>query len=145
MSFFQVPFIAFYRKEYVEPELNINDLWKVWHYDEKVSVFGWGGGEYILDIKVYDPSSDISGNWSQNSDPWLPWQSDKIEAFANETISKWFFSLVLYLQWTQLVTRKKNLMRLFEKMQNYQFEENSDPEKLLESSVRPLTDDDIDR
>lgn len=35
-SFFQVPFIAFYRKEYVEPELNINDLWKVWQWDEKV-------------------------------------------------------------------------------------------------------------
>lgn len=34
--FFQVPFIAFYRKEYVEPELNINDLWKVWQWDEKV-------------------------------------------------------------------------------------------------------------
>lgn len=33
---FQVPFIAFYRKEYVEPELNINDLWKVWQWDEKV-------------------------------------------------------------------------------------------------------------
>lgn len=32
----QVPFIAFYRKEYVEPELNINDLWKVWQWDEKV-------------------------------------------------------------------------------------------------------------
>ncbi|CAL8352830.1 unnamed protein product [Lota lota] len=32
---FEVPFIAFYRKEYVEPELNINDLWKVWHWDEK--------------------------------------------------------------------------------------------------------------
>ena len=33
---FQVPFIAFYRKEYVEPDLHINDLWKVWHWDEKV-------------------------------------------------------------------------------------------------------------
>lgn len=33
---FKVPFIAFYRKEYVEPELNINDLWKVWQWDEKV-------------------------------------------------------------------------------------------------------------
>ena len=33
----QVPFIAFYRKEYVEPELNIKDLWKVWQFDEKVS------------------------------------------------------------------------------------------------------------
>jgi transcription elongation factor SPT6 len=32
----EVPFIAFYRKEYVEPELNIKDLWKVWQYDEKV-------------------------------------------------------------------------------------------------------------
>ena len=35
---FEVPFIAFYRKEYVFPELNINDLWKVYKYDEKVSV-----------------------------------------------------------------------------------------------------------
>ena len=35
-SYFQVPFIAFYRKEYVEPELNINDLWKVYQWDEKV-------------------------------------------------------------------------------------------------------------
>ena len=34
----QVPFIAFYRKEYVEPELNIKDLWKVWQWDEKVIV-----------------------------------------------------------------------------------------------------------
>ena len=33
---FQVPFIAFYRKEYVEPELHINDLWKVYQWDEKV-------------------------------------------------------------------------------------------------------------
>ncbi|MEQ2187721.1 Transcription elongation factor SPT6, partial [Goodea atripinnis] len=32
----RVPFIAFYRKEYVEPELNINDLWKVWQWDEKL-------------------------------------------------------------------------------------------------------------
>lgn len=34
--FFKVPFIAFYRKEYVERELNIKDLWKVWQWDEKV-------------------------------------------------------------------------------------------------------------
>lgn len=33
---FEVPFIAFYRKEYVEPDLGINDLWKVYHWDEKV-------------------------------------------------------------------------------------------------------------
>uniref|UniRef100_A0A7G3AZW4 Transcription elongation factor SPT6 n=1 Tax=Lutzomyia longipalpis TaxID=7200 RepID=A0A7G3AZW4_LUTLO len=31
----EVPFIAFYRKEYVKPELNINDLWKVYKYDAK--------------------------------------------------------------------------------------------------------------
>jgi len=33
----QVPFIANYRKEYIEPELNVEDLWKVWEWDEKVS------------------------------------------------------------------------------------------------------------
>uniref|UniRef100_A0A914VLR4 Suppressor of Ty 6 homolog n=1 Tax=Plectus sambesii TaxID=2011161 RepID=A0A914VLR4_9BILA len=32
---FEVPFIAFYRKEYVEPELGINDLWKIYQWDEK--------------------------------------------------------------------------------------------------------------
>ncbi|XP_055370819.1 transcription elongation factor SPT6 isoform X2 [Condylostylus longicornis] len=31
----EVPFIAFYRKEYVQPELYINDLWKVYKYDAK--------------------------------------------------------------------------------------------------------------
>lgn len=30
---FEVPFISFYRKEYVLPELNINDLWKVYRYE----------------------------------------------------------------------------------------------------------------
>lgn len=78
----EVPFIAFYRKEYVEPELDINDLWKVWHFDEK---------------------------------------------------------------WTQLRTRKLNLIRLFERMQNYQYEQNSDPDKILELNIRTLTEDDVDR
>nr|CAB3266713.1 transcription elongation factor SPT6 [Phallusia mammillata] len=32
---FETPFIAFYRKEYVEPELNIHDLNKIYHWDEK--------------------------------------------------------------------------------------------------------------
>ncbi|XP_014252442.1 transcription elongation factor SPT6 [Cimex lectularius] len=32
---FEVPFIAFYRKEYVFPELNIHDLWRVFKYDAK--------------------------------------------------------------------------------------------------------------
>jgi len=32
---FEVPFIAMYRKEYVEPELKKDDLWKVYDWDEK--------------------------------------------------------------------------------------------------------------
>lgn len=34
---FEVPFLAYYRKEYVEPELDINALWRVYHFDAKVS------------------------------------------------------------------------------------------------------------
>lgn len=34
---FEVPFLAYYRKEYVEPELDISALWKVYHFDAKVS------------------------------------------------------------------------------------------------------------
>lgn len=34
-QFLEVPFIAFYRKEYVHPELDINALWRVYFMDEK--------------------------------------------------------------------------------------------------------------
>ncbi|KAK2185910.1 hypothetical protein NP493_217g02051 [Ridgeia piscesae] len=77
---FEVPFIAFYRKEYVEPELNINDLWKVYHWDEK---------------------------------------------------------------WMQLRNRKQNLVRLFEKMQQFQFMQVEDAP--LPSGFRALTEEDIER
>ena len=33
---FEVPFIAFYRKEYVDTCLLVPDLWKVYLFDEKV-------------------------------------------------------------------------------------------------------------
>ena len=33
---FEVPYIANYRREYVEPELDVHDLWKVYQWDEKV-------------------------------------------------------------------------------------------------------------
>lgn len=36
---FEVPFLAYYRKEYVEPELDINGLWRVYHFDAKVSFY----------------------------------------------------------------------------------------------------------
>uniref|UniRef100_A0A8R1INP9 Spt6 acidic N-terminal domain-containing protein n=1 Tax=Caenorhabditis japonica TaxID=281687 RepID=A0A8R1INP9_CAEJA len=32
---FEVPFIAFYRKEYIDNLLSINHLWKIYDYDEK--------------------------------------------------------------------------------------------------------------
>ena len=79
--FSQVPFIAFYRKEYVEPELNINDLWKIYRWDEK---------------------------------------------------------------WMQLRNRRQALVSLFEKMQQFQFEQ-IDHEKPLESHIRTLSEDDLNR
>ncbi|CAF1187488.1 unnamed protein product [Rotaria sordida] len=36
---FEVPFIAFYRKEHIEPDLKIPDLWKIWQWDEKWMIF----------------------------------------------------------------------------------------------------------
>ena len=79
----EVPFIAFYRKEYVQPDLNINDLWRVYKFDEK---------------------------------------------------------------WTQLQTRKKNMMRLFEKMKTYQAEKlTQDVEQTIPENVRLMKDEDIDR
>lgn len=44
--FFEVPFIANYRKEYVKPELDLHDLWKIWLWDEKVCV-GEGEGKHL--------------------------------------------------------------------------------------------------
>ena len=31
----QIPYIANYKKEYVEPELDLYDLWRIWAWDEK--------------------------------------------------------------------------------------------------------------
>jgi len=51
------------------------------------------------------------------------------------------------LQWMQLRSRKQSLVRLFEQMQQYQFESQltAGMDQPLESHVRALTDDDVDR
>lgn len=79
----EVPFISFYRKEYVQPELNINDLWKVYYFDGK---------------------------------------------------------------WCQLLSRKKSLLILFEKMRNYQLDKiMANPDANLPDDIRIMKDEDIDR
>nr|XP_023025243.1 transcription elongation factor SPT6 isoform X1 [Leptinotarsa decemlineata]XP_023025244.1 transcription elongation factor SPT6 isoform X2 [Leptinotarsa decemlineata] len=68
----EVPFIAFYRKEYVQPELNINDLWKVYRFDAKwcqlktrkenmLRLFE-KMRSYQLDILMKDPDAPIPDN-----------------------------------------------------------------------------------
>jgi len=54
--------------------------------------------------------------------------------------------VVMFVQWMQLRGRKQNLVRLFEQMQQYQFESQlaADADQPLESHVRALTDDDVD-
>ncbi|OAD54023.1 Transcription elongation factor SPT6 [Eufriesea mexicana] len=80
---FEVPFISFYRKEYVSPELNINDLWKIYKFD---------------------------------------------------------------IKWCQLKQRKENLLKLFEKMRNFQLDNiMKNPDAPLPDNVRLIKDDDIER
>lgn len=80
---FEVPFISFYRKEYVLPELNINDLWKVYKFDAK---------------------------------------------------------------WCQLRQRKEDLLKLFEKMKNFQLENiMKNPDAPLPDGMRVIKDNDIER
>nr|XP_031850226.1 transcription elongation factor SPT6-like [Nomia melanderi] len=80
---FEVPFISFYRKEYVLPELNINDLWKIYKFDTK---------------------------------------------------------------WCQLKQRKQNLLKLFEKMRDFQLDEiMKNPDAPLPDNIRIIKDDDIER
>ena len=119
----QVPFIANYRKEYIEPELNIEDLWKIWEWDEKVllkGIINFFVGSFFAFCPMYiaDSERDIITN----------------------------FNSYFHSQWCQLRTRKENLHRLFEEMQDYQFN------KIQESGDQPLDDDtrilqaeDIDR
>ena len=54
--------------------------------------------------------------------------------------------MVVIFQWTQLMTRRKNLVRLFEKMQNYLTELCFESEtSITDKNFRALTEQDMDR
>ena len=56
------------------------------------------------------------------------------------------WSVVFFLQWCQLNTRKKNLKRLFEQMQTYQYNKlKEDPDKPLDEDERILEQDDVEK
>jgi len=68
----------------------------------------------------------------------------KTEIIRFVNMTDFIFVCLRWLQWMQLRSRKQNLVRLFEQMQQYQFEQ-IDPDKPLNASVRTLTEEDIDR
>ena len=54
--------------------------------------------------------------------------------------------MYLYMQWTQLQMRKKNMKTLFESIRDYQFEKvRMEPDKALTEDTRVLTDEDLMR
>ena len=51
-----------------------------------------------------------------------------------------------FLQWMQLRQRRANMLRLFEKMQTFQFDQiGLDSESTLDPSIRALTEEDMTR
>ena len=100
--YFEVPFIATYRREYVEPELDVYDLWKIYYWDEKVC-------------------------------RWI-----FLEVFLVSLLVCFFY------QWMQLQQRKKDLTKLFKKIQDWQFNKvKEEPERALTEDYRTLDTDDI--
>lgn len=105
----------------MEPELNINDLWKVWQWDEKVKL-----GLLFFQKEYY-------------------LKCNHLRTTSKSCILTYAFTFSTP-QWTQLKTRKQNLTRLFQKMQSYQFEQiSADPDKPLADGIRPLDTADMER
>lgn len=75
---FEVPFISFYRKEYVLPELNINDLWKVYKFDakwcqlrqrkENLTRLFQKMMDYQIDQVMQNPDAPLSDNFKRMTD-----------------------------------------------------------------------------
>ena len=54
--------------------------------------------------------------------------------------------LLCVVQWLQLKQRKSQMVRLFQRLQDYQFEKvREHPDKALTEDTRPLSDEDIAR
>ena len=130
---FEVPYIANYRREYVEPELDIHDLWKIYQWDEKVE--RERERESLLEDKSFKVVSTtyIVLKYSFQDTLHAPSFSPPSHTLTPS-------------QWMQLKTRKQDMRRLFERMRDYQFEKvKEEPDKALTEDTRVLTDEDIMR
>ena len=131
---FEVPFIAFYRKEYID-ELLITDLWQIFQWDEKVKTL-WIN--LVLVTKIFVEVGKNEGRkWYLFAKMTIP--------LGNCCCTFLFQCVVWKFQWMQLRQRKQNMVRLFEKMQQYQFDQIGLDESTLDASIRALTEEDLNR
>ncbi|TRY62957.1 hypothetical protein TCAL_10880 [Tigriopus californicus] len=82
-QFLEVPFIAFYRKEYVQPELKINDLWRVYNMDElwcKLQTRKRNLRNLMIKMQAFQGDTIMA-------DPEAP-LSDDVKLISNEDIEK---------------------------------------------------------
>ncbi|KAK0178826.1 hypothetical protein PV327_007674 [Microctonus hyperodae] len=126
---FEVPFISFYRKEYITPELNMNDLWKVYKFDakwcqlrqrkENLLVLFEKMRNFQLDEIMKNPDAPLPDNIRVIKEEDI----DRLKAVqTNEELNDVYHHFMLYYSHDipamhEVVRKKEREMRRLEKVQ----------------------------
>ena len=149
---FEVPFISFYRKEYVLPELNINDLWKVYKFDgkwcqlhqrkENMLVLFEKMRNYQLDEIMKDPDAPLADNVRVIKEEDI----DRLKSVqTNEELNDVHHHFMLY--YSHMIQPMQEAVRQKEKIAKEQARIQKRKQQLMEAEENgeePPPEDDMD-